>query len=168
MAKKKINKISSSSAYSYYSMYSPSCILDDSPWGVVDGNKVIISIPVDGWEFSLFKNKFTVRVEAVSGSLNAGIGLKVAAYLHAPNKLNHLYLADKKEETSNPDVCFDISIKSVDDNYKKWFDIITLNQDGMAMKISSSKHKEIFEKLISLGPLLDIMKARVLLEKIAD
>lgn len=167
MAKKKVNKTSNSSAYTYYSMFSPSVICDDSAWGV-EGKKVIISIPVDGWEFSLFKNKFTVRVEAVSGSLNAGIGLKVAAYLHAPNKLNHLYLADKKEETSNPDVCFDISIKSVDDNYKKWFDIITLNQDGMAMKISSSRHKEIFEKLISLGPLLDTMKARVLLEKIAD
>ena len=82
----------------------------------------------------------------------------------------------KVEEMKDPDsyrknkAMYDTSteVKKFDDNYKKGFDIITLNQDGMAMKISSSRHKEIFEKLISLGPLLDIMKARVLLEKIAD
>lgn len=138
---------------------------------------------VDGWKFTLFNNKHVIRLEAVSETTSCGIGIKVSAYMNTPFG-NDAYKwaykvmqpddtatdSEKKEENrSGPehDVCFDVAIKSMDDSYQKWFDVWSINQYGVSLKFNSTKHKEIMQKLLNLGELMEKMKVRILLEKLS-
>jgi hypothetical protein len=138
---------------------------------------------VDGWKFTLFNNKHTIRLEAVSETTSCGIGIKVSAYINTPFDNDTHKWAYKimqpddtatdpekgAENQSRPEqeVCFDVAIKSMDDSYKKWFDVWSINQSGVSFKFNSKKHKEIMQKLLNLGELMEKMKVRILLEKLS-
>jgi hypothetical protein len=138
---------------------------------------------VDGWKFTIFKSKQTIRLEAISDTTSCGIGVKVSAYMHTHFD-NHVYnwaykiiATDNTVEPSGEEgitrsqseqeVYFDVAIKSMDDSYQKWFDVWSINQSGVSFKFNSHKHSEIMKKILSLGELMEKMKVRILLEKLS-
>lgn len=143
----------------------------------MDENYEDISPLLDGWKFKVFKNEYALRIEATSESNSCGIGVKVAAFINKKNVSNSMWFhqvwvsnntadppPDVQKKDSEDEIDFEISIKSIDDKYSKWFDIFKIDQNGISMKFGKTKHAEMFKLLGSLNELMEKMKARILLE----
>lgn len=167
----------------YYNLYNNNSINNTFSYGDWEGKECYK--PIDqihpGWSFKIYKNKYTVSLEASSEFSSSGIGLKVRCFLSKYNDnvfkwhtdgspFNFSWNIENEDidsvhnEIENKEVKFELSIKSVDEKYSKWFDIFKIDQDGVSLKINSFNHKELFDQIFCLNDLLEKMKARVLLE----
>lgn len=137
-------------------------------------NSVIIPPIVDGWVFTLHKNSWVVKIDAVCLFLDSGLKMIVSSYISSENEslhnIWHKSCADydiTQTGIKDSEIQFDFLIESIDSDTRKWFDIFSIGKRGASLKISSVNNIEFLQKMQSVGDLLEKMKIRILLEKLS-
>lgn len=163
------------------------CDIDHNQWqafGAVDmyhsetEHKEIENI-LDGWSFKISKKSHSISLIATSDSSSCGMQMSVRALIKKVNvkeKVQFLKEDPKwvynttfsshnySESQLEKDIELEVFFRSCDKNYTDWFSMFEINQNGICLKINNLSNGSLFEDLQSLNNLVDVLKARVIIE----
>jgi len=130
------------------------------------------------WEFKIIKNQWHLKIDGVRCFSEIGISilLSVKIDLNSMSNFFHAILAkntlppeeDTQTSMEENDIQINFTIKSADEDYKKWFKNWSINEEGMSLSFNSQVHMEIIDSISSINQIIEKMKARLMLEKLSQ
>lgn len=162
----------------YYSNSSSSYNAYTHSWKDSGDKTEKIDLGFDAWEFSLITNSWVCKIDGMRHFAESGIDIIVSAKINCSN-MNSFFQVLLSNNTANVDETvqkdFDdnnmeikVTIKSADEDYKKWFKNWNINQEGMSLAFNSKDNLSIIESLSSIDEIIEKMKARLILERLSE
>lgn len=165
------NSYSNSNPNSNYNVYPHS-------WKDSEEKTEKIDLGFDGWEFNLTTNSWNCKIDAMKNFPNSGINILISAKIssNSMNAFFHVLLSSNtaateenvQQEFEDNNVEIRMTIKSADEDYKKWFKNWNINQEGMSLTFSSKDNSDIIESLSTINEIIEKIKGRLILEKLSQ
>jgi hypothetical protein len=136
---------------------------------------------LEGWSFFISNKKHSASIIAVSDASSCGIQMSVRALIKKVNEgVNVAFLKDKPKWAMDPDfissdlrneekeknIEVEVFFKSCDSNYKEWFNMFEISQNGISLKINNTAHPDLFKNLHSIQEVIETIKCRIIIEAI--
>lgn len=137
-----------------------------------------IDLGFDGWEFNLTTNSWTCKIDGIRNFADSGVNILISAKINSGsmNSFFHVLLSnntaspseDVQQDFDDNSIEVRLTIKSADEDYKKWFKNWNINQEGMSLTFSSKDNGPIIESLSSINQIIEKIKGRLILEKLSQ